>query len=270
MVYLNSEPNASLNENLIRHISLNCLRSYNRQFHTKFGNIVICCDSRHYWRRDAFPYYKANRKLDRDNSKYDWTLIFDVINKIRNELKEYYPHKVIEVDGTEADDIIAVLSARFSPTEPVLILSSDKDFIQLQKHKNVQQFSPKLKRFIRADDPAQFIREHIIRGDRRDGIPNFLSPDDVFVTNERQRRITKVAMAEWLVGNPAEFCDTDAKRRGYNRNEILVNFDFIPCDLVAKINETYDTVIASPRASMVSYMIKTGIVTALVEQADEF
>jgi hypothetical protein len=269
MVHVNENPKEPLSESAIRHTSLNCLRSYNRQFHTKFGSIVICCDSKRYWRRDVFPYYKANRKHDREASKYDWELIFDVLNKMREELKVSYPHKVLEVEGAEADDIIAVLCKRFADSHHILILSSDKDFIQLQKHANVQQYSPKLKRFIRADDPDQFIREHIIRGDRRDGIPNFLSPDDTFVTGERQRRITKAAMAEWLVGDPAQFCTTDAMKRGYDRNEMLVNFDYIPSDLVARINETYDATISNPRTAMMRYLADKRM-TSLIERADEF
>ena len=133
MQQLNQDKNQKLDEGLIRHMVLNSLRSYNKQFKSKYGKIIICCDSKSYWRREFFPFYKANRKKDRDKSGLDWNLIFLTLNKVRDELKENFPYKTIEVDGAEADDIIGVLAARLSKHEDVLILSSDKDFGQLQK-----------------------------------------------------------------------------------------------------------------------------------------
>ena len=202
MQQINSNPKIALDENLIRHMVLNSLRSYVRQFKSKYGNVVICCDSKNYWRREYFPFYKSNRKKDREKSGFDWTLIFQTLNKIREELKVNFPYKVLDVDGAEADDIIGVLSARQSPHEEVLILSSDKDFIQLQKYKNVIQYSPIMKKFVKSDSPTEYTKEHILRGDRGDGIPNFLSPDNCFALGERQKVLNTKKMAEWLAMKP--------------------------------------------------------------------
>ena len=171
MQQIGSNPKVKLDEDLIRHMVLNSLRSYVKQFKQKYGEIVVCCDSRKYWRRDVFPFYKSNRKKDREKSDFDWNLIFETLGTIRQELKENFPYRVLEVDGAEADDIIAVLSARAAPNEQVLILSSDKDFVQLQKYQNVVQYSPILKRYVEAGDPHLYVKEHIIRGDRGDGAP---------------------------------------------------------------------------------------------------
>ena len=122
MMHINSDPRAKIDEGLIRHIVLNSLRSYTKQFKAKYGNMVICCDSKKYWRREVFPFYKSNRKKDRDKSDFDWNLIFETLNKIRDELKQNLPYRVIEVEGAEADDIIAVLAGRMSPHEDILIL----------------------------------------------------------------------------------------------------------------------------------------------------
>jgi 5'-3' exonuclease len=269
MQQINSDPKMKIEENLVRHIVLNSLRSYSKQFKSKFGDIVICCDSKKYWRRDIFPFYKIHRRKDREKSDFDWNLIFETLNKIRDELKLYFPYRVLEVEGAEADDIIGVLAGRFAPHEDVLILSSDKDFVQLQKYENVQQYSPILKRFIKTDNPKMYIREHIIKGDRGDGVPNFLSPDNVFVVGERQKNINKKKLSEWIRTDPESFCTTDLMKKGYKRNQMLVDLDYIPEELKSKIVSAYDTTKPNSRMNMLNYMAEKKLKN-LIAIADEF
>ena len=269
MQQINGNPKAKLDENLIRHMVLNSLRSYIKQFKNKYGDVVIACDNKKYWRRDVFPFYKSNRKKDREKSGFDWALIFDTLNKIRDELKEYFPYKVIDVDGAEADDVIAVLTARHSPHEEVLILSSDKDFMQLQKYNNVTQYSPILKKYISTDNPKNYIKEHIIKGDRGDGIPNFLSPDNVFALGERQKPIRKDKIAQWISMDPKEFCVNESMLRGYKRNQMLVDLDYIPEDIQSSIVEEYENVKSGSRQKMMNYFIEKRL-RNLIEVMDEF
>ena len=269
MQQINSNPKMKLDENLIRHMVLNSLRSYVKQFKDKYGEIVICCDSKKYWRRDIFPLYKSNRKKDRDKSPFDWTLIFETLNKIRDELKVYFPYKVLDVEGAEADDIIGVLAARMSAHEEVLILSSDKDFVQLQKYNNVKQYSPILKRYLETDDPHLYVKEHIIRGDRGDGIPNFLSPDNTFALGERQKVINTKKLSEWLHKSPEEFCTTEIMLRGYKRNQMLVDLDYIPKDLQSQIVEAYDTATVAKKSELLNYFIEKKLMN-LMEVIQEF
>jgi hypothetical protein len=269
MQQINSNPKIKLDENLIRHMVLNSLRSYIKQFKEKYGNIIICCDSKKYWRRDVFPFYKSNRKKARDESGFDWTLIFETLNKIRDELKENFPYKVIDVEGAEADDVIGVLSARLSSSEDILILSSDKDFVQLQKYPNVTQYSPILKRFVTADNPHLYVKEHIIRGDRGDGIPNFLSADNVFALGERQKVINKKKLDEWMKLKPEEFCVNENMLRGYKRNQMLVDLDFIPETLSAQIVETYENVKPGNKQKMFNYFVEKKLMN-LMEVLQEF
>ena len=269
MQQINSNPKIALDENLIRHMVLNSLRSYVRQFKSKYGNVVICCDSKNYWRREYFPFYKSNRKKDREKSGFDWTLIFQTLNKIREELKVNFPYKVLDIDGAEADDIIGVLAARQSPHEEILILSSDKDFIQLQKYKNVIQYSPIMKKFVKSDSPTEYTKEHILRGDRGDGIPNFLSPDNCFALGERQKVLNTKKMAEWLAMNPEEFCSNDNMLRGYNRNHQLIDLDFIPEKIRESIVEAYENTSIGSKQKMLNYFIENRL-TNLIEQLDEF
>jgi 5'-3' exonuclease len=255
MQQINSNPKVKLDENLIRHMVLNSLRSYVKQFKEKYGEIIVACDSKRSWRKDIFPFYKSNRKKARDESGFDWTLIFETLGKIREELKENFPYKVIEVEGAEADDIIGVLAARKAPHEDVLILSSDKDFVQLQKYPNVIQYSPILKRFLKSDNPQQYVKEHIIKGDRGDGIPNFLSADNVFALGERQKTINTKKLTEWLEKTPEEFCINDTMLRGYKRNQMLVDLEYIPQSIQENIVVAYETAKVPNRQKLMNYFI---------------
>ena len=256
-------------ENLVRHMILNVIRTYVKKFKATHGpEVVIACDNRNYWRRDFFPQYKASRKKSRDASGHDWNSIFECLHKIKEELKEYSPYKVIDVDTAEADDIIAVLAMRQSSQEKVMILSSDKDFAQLQKFTNVEQFSPILKKFIKEPLPYVQLKQMIIRGDKGDGIPNIMSPDGVFVDGGRQKPITEAKIIIWLNQEPTEFCNEDMLRN-YKRNELLIDLTQIPESLQKTIIDTYESVTAKTKQVFMNYMIANRLKN-LLEVIDEF
>jgi hypothetical protein len=259
---------------MVRHMVLNSIRMYNVKFRDDYGDIVICCDDKKYWRRDYFPYYKAGRKKDREASPFDWTLIFETLNKVRDELKENMPYRVVQVDKTEADDVIATLCHKFgvqlknATTENILILSSDKDFMQLQKFANVEQFSPMGKMFLRCVVPEKFLRDHILKGDRSDGIPNFLSGDDVFVTETRQKPVTEKKLNIWLGQKPEEFCN-ETMLRNYKRNEALIDLSKVPEDIQKKILDAYENAPKNGRDKIFNYFIKHRM-KMLMEHLQEF
>jgi len=233
-----------INENMIRHMVLNSLRMYNVKFKDKYGEMVICADDKKYWRRDMFPYYKASRKKNREESPYDWNLIFETLNKVRDEIRENFPYKVIQIDKTEADDIIGTVchyhgkELKNESDEKILILSSDKDFMQLQKFVNVEQYSPIAKKFLKESNPIKFLREHIIKGDRGDGIPNILSSDDTFVTESRQKPVIEKKLNIWVTQNPEEFCDA-TMLKNFRRNESLIDLSKVPTEFSDKILDAY-------------------------------
>ena len=196
-------------------------------------------------------------------------MIFEVLNTLRDEMKENFPYKVVEADGAEADDVIAVLTARLSPSGSVLILSSDKDFAQLQKYPNVTQYSPILKRFIKVDDPKTFLKEHILKGDRGDGIPNFLSADNVFAVGERQKVISSKKLTEWINQDVETFCNTDALLRGFKRNQTLVDFDYIPNEVQSQIATAFDDTKPATKQVMLNYFIEKGLKT-MIESVGDF
>jgi hypothetical protein len=281
MSQVGSNPNAELSEDLIRHMVLSSVLSYKKKFSDEYGNLVFCADDKNYWRKKIFPFYKANRKKARDASKFDWNMIFNTLNRIRSEIKEVFPYSVIQVESAEADDIIATL-CKYTQTnelkrvgfiaEPqkVLILSGDKDFLQLQKYSNVRQFSPLLKKYLTTDDPKKFLMEHIINGDSGDGVPNFLSQDSVFLTEGvRQKPIRKVKLEEWLkIGDPEKFCD-DEMLRNYKRNESLINLDLIPTEIQNSIVAMYETKLVGDRKKMFSYFV-TNKLKYLMDSISEF
>jgi hypothetical protein len=258
-----------VDESLVRHMILNTIRTYVKKFKQSHGSeIVIACDNKKYWRREIFPHYKAGRKKAREASGHDWSTIFDCLNKIRDELKVNSPYKVLDVDSAEADDIIAVLALKYSATQKIMILSSDKDFAQLQKYPNVEQFSPILKKAIKEPLPSAQLKQLIIRGDKSDGIPNILTKDDVFVTGGRQKPITEVKIIGWMNQEPKEFCNEDMLRN-YARNEMLIDLTRIPESLKESILHSYDESKGRTKQEFMNYMIANRLKN-LLEVIDEF
>ena len=277
MVALNRSKESEADENLVRHLVLNNLRYYRSRFIEKYGELVICCDNKHYWRRDYFPNYKANRKRDREATGLDWNAIFTHLNQIRDELKENFPYKVVDVYGAEADDIIATLVKKASEDTNNLIVSSDKDFIQLHGL-TVDQYSPVTKKILNGKDPVSYLREHIIRGDRSDGVPNILSPDDTFVSEKRQKPIRKSTVAELLEQmdnyEPIQLytlarCPKDTWVRNWQRNETLIDFKKIPNDIQDEILREFQNVKVGSREGLFDYFIKNRL-NNLVDNLGEF
>ena len=267
MVQINGRNAVELSEDLVRHMVLNSLRAHKKRFRD-YGEMIIACDSGNVWRREVFPNYKAGRKTTREKSGHDWTTIFEIMSKIKNELKEHMPYKVIEIDTAEADDIIAALVKKSYYTDQnVLILSGDKDFIQLHNNR-VKQYNPVLNKFVgKGETPSIYIKEHILKGDRSDGIPNVLSDDNVFVEGRRQRPLTKKKIASWVDEMVMTF--TEEEQKNYDRNQKLIDLSLIPPELEAKIYNEFKEVKVAHRSKILNYFITRKLKT-LIEVIDEF
>ena len=256
MAQISNQKGIKLEEDLIRHMVLNILRGHLKTFRGEYGEIVLCCDNRKYWRKEFFPFYKAGRKKSRDKSPLDWHLIFDMLAKFKLELKENFSYKVIDVEGAEADDIIGTLVPRHSAHEKILILSSDGDFLQLQRYgSNVKQYNPILKKYLKSENPQIELKEKIIRGDKGDGIPNVFSPSDCFVLDKRQKPITKAVLEKFLHTNYGEWEDESA-RIGFSRNQTLIDLTCIPGDIKDKIINTYEETKPASKQKMFNYFIQ--------------
>jgi len=279
MAMLHSSHSTEIDENMLRHMILNSIRMNRQKFASDYGELVIACDDKNNWRKKYFPYYKASRKKARQESTLDWNEVFTVLNKIRSELREFFPYRVIQIEHAEADDVIATLCKKFgkqlvsNPEDKILILSGDKDFVQLQKYSNVEQYDPTRKKWIRNDEPRRFLFEHILQGDASDGIPNFLSPDDVFVTASRQKPLTSKKKTVWvdelMSGHePSDIFD-ESQLRNFRRNERLIDLEDVPEDISEQIMRVYEEQKGKTRSNLFDYFIKHKLKN-LMENITEF
>tara|TARA_B100001057_G_scaffold275819_1_gene276107 strand:+ start:4022 stop:4891 length:870 start_codon:yes stop_codon:yes gene_type:complete len=261
---------------MARYLILNSIRGYVHNHREEYGpEVVIAVDGAHPWRRDIFPHYKAKRREGREQDKTS-DIIYEYMDIIRQELENNFPYKVVKLDGVEADDVIAVIIKKNVKkwfTNKYLIISSDKDFQQLQKYPNVTQYSPVLKKFYETDSPQEYIYEHILRGDPGDGIPNFLSPDDTFVNGIKSKPIMKKKLVGWvdtlMRGEDAkEFCN-EYHYRNFQRNQRLIDFDFIPEDIQDDIYKQYEEKEPKSKSDILPYLIKNDL-QSLIGKIEEF
>jgi len=244
----------------IRKSIVRVLGRIHKRFRSEYGDMILCYDDKNYWRREIFPFYKKNRKQEREASKIDWDKVFSVLNTIRDELKENFPYQVIQVNQAEADDVIASIVAENSSREtpdPMLILSADKDFIQLHKYCFVKQYDMTRNKWISHDNPVQYLQEHIIKGDRSDGIPNILTCDDAIVTGKAQKKMSKEKITSLASMNPQDFTNF-IRLRNWKRNSQLIDFTNIPSEVFERIVLAHKSETPIKNISM-NYFIKHNI-----------
>jgi 5'-3' exonuclease len=255
-----------LDEEMVRHMILNSVRMYRTMFNEDFGEVVLTYDSRAYWRKQLFPQYKANRKKGRESDDKDWDSIFTVLNKIKEEIREFLPYKVVETYGAEADDVIAIVCKHYQ-SEKIMIVSGDKDFIQLHKYENVRQYSPITKKHVNGVNPVVYIKEHILKGDKSDGVPNVLSPDHTFTDGLRQRPLTIKKMNSILAQDIDDL--NDELKRNFQRNDALINLDNIPEELEQCILDDFKGATCGDRSKLLNYFMDKRL-KSLTEQIGEF
>jgi hypothetical protein len=257
---LSQNKNQKLDEGLIRHMILNTLRMYNMKFKDKYGKLIVVCDGGS-WRRDVYPEYKASRRKNREEgtSGHDWTEVFRIMNLVREEIIEFMPYEVLQFDNVEADDIIATLvesTQEFGQHDNVMIVSADKDFIQLQRYDNVKQFSPMTKKLVSDKNPITYLFEHILKGDSSDGVPNVLSADDVFTSGGRQTPLTAKRIAEWsLAKNTLAETMPSEVYRNFVRNRQLIDLEYIPEKIKKMINDGHNAMAPKNNAKVLNYLI---------------
>ena len=263
--YMSASKFASVDMDIIRPAVLNTLRLYRTKFVSEFGELILCCDDRKSWRKELFPNYKASRKKTRSAAPIDWENLYECLNQLKEELTEWFPYKVVQVDKAEADDIIAILVGLAN--ERTLILSSDKDFIQLH-HFNVRQYSPIQKKFVEGDAKWS-LHEKLIKGDVGDGVPNIMSDDNVFIDEgRRQKPITKKKVDAWFELDPDMYCDAEMLRN-YNRNKQLIDLSEVPESIRINITKQFEKTVVGDRKRLLTYFINHRLKN-LTESLSEF
>ena len=247
----------------IRHLVLNTYRKYLSKFRRDYGELIICNDSKNVWRKDFFPQYKKNRSERQKKSKFDWGKIFNELHTIREEMKDVFPYRFVQVERAEADDIIAVIAKNFHHKEKIMIVSSDKDFQQLQRYPNVEQYSPSKKGILRCDDPYDFLLDHVVRGDSSDGVPNAISDDAVFVEGRRQTRLTNKKIEEL---KEVGFQQED---NFMERNQKLIDLTMVPDYIEEETMRQMETEVSGDRSKILNYMMKYRL-RSLIDNLEDF
>lgn len=267
--------NENMKINLYKHVIYNMLRNLNKDYRREFGKMVICSDSKSYWRKKEFPHYKASREKNREKSKFDWDLVFKIIDSTREDLIKHFPYNFLRINTCEADDIIATLCFK-NPHEKTIIISADQDFCQLQSNPNISQYDPVKKKKIDSEGlPIElYLREHIVRGDSGDGIPSILSHDAIFVTEPRVRQspIKKAFIEKFmnLVEHPYDICENEEMLERYKRNELLIDLRKIPENIQNMIINTYEEFSTeNNRNTIMNYFIQNDF-RNLIEDLEDF
>jgi len=278
-----SQPTDKIDETLVRHLILNSLRMYNVKYRKEYGQMVICCDGGANWRRDVYAQYKQKRRDAREETEekatVDWEEFFRVLNKVRDEIKENVPWKVVHVHGTEADDAIATIvrsTQEFGQHDDIMIVSSDHDFIQLHRYDNVAQFSPATKKLIKQPNPIRYAFEQILRGCGGDGVPNILSDDNVFLTEgARQTPMTaKKIELLWEAQKKGTLHPELAKMGAdvrYGRNLAMIDLieqNAMPSEMKTEIMRQYNLPTAHASKTL-NYLIKNRC-KMLISSVSEF
>lgn len=223
---------------LLRHQIFNIIRLYNVQYRSEYGEMILCMDGARNWRRERYPFYKANRRKSRNNSVHDWDAIYSILNSVRDEMTTMSPFRCIRIDRCEADDVIATLVEKQTSPEPILIISPDRDFVQLQKFPNVKQFSNIQKKWIEPKvSPEYDLQEKILKGDMGDGVPNVLSEDNVFVEDHSRQTPLRKQKFDALLKDPEALGTTISRR--VIRNRDLVDLSRTPDDIKQEIMQQF-------------------------------
>mgnify|MGYP003654709354 CR=1 FL=1 len=259
-------------EDIVRSMIMNSVRRLNTKFKKKYGEMIICIDNRHYWRRDEFEHYKYKRRVakarSRETDDLDWNEIYGWVNKIVGELRENFPYIVIDAAGAEADDIIGSLVTEYEASEKILILSRDGDFKQLQS-RNVHQYDPISDKVVKVENPRLYLSEHIIRGDAGDGIPNILSPVDTFYTGIKQKSVMTKWIANCIGENPKDFCDTPEMLARYYENEKLIDLrKGVPKELYNEIISVYTEGTEVKNDKIYTYLVKNKLANFMDVMSD--
>lgn len=261
------EEDGTINKHYLKHIVLYSIKRLNKRFRKEYGRLIICADSDKVWRKDFFPYYKANRAIANEKSEINWNHLYSFINEFIKEIDEHLPYPVLIVDKCEADDIIGALVRKFKDQEKILILSGDQDFCQLHYNDNIKQYDDVRNRFIEKECPIKYLKEKIIRGDSGDGCPSYLSEDNAFVIGKRQKPITAKKIDSIIDLLPEEFCNDEELKR-YRRNEILIDLSFTPESYTRKIYDKYECQ-KDKKNNVLKYLISHGF-SKLIEDYTDF
>lgn len=253
------------------HLTLSSVNMIVRQYN--IDHVVFCLEGRS-WRKDFYPRYKANRKLDEtamtEREIEENQMFWETYDIFTSYLRDKTNASVLRVPNAEADDIIARF-IHLHPDDEHFIISSDSDFVQLISD-NVKQYNGVTNQLITKEgyfndrgkpikdkktgeyklleDPEYLLFKKIIRGDSTDnvfsaypgarekGSKNTVGIREAFLDRNNQGfNWNNFLLQRWIDHEGIEHRVKD----DYNRNRTLIDLTAQPDE----IKQTVDDIIKS-------------------------
>ena len=197
---------------------------------TESNSVILCQEGKKNWRYDVFEDYKSNRKEAKAKSKLDFDTFYPMADSFCEKLKQYVPNIYqLKVEGSEGDDLIAILTKNLTPKNEVVCVSTDRDFYQLLKYNGYSQYHPIKRQYVHVVNPERYLLEKIVVGDKGDGIPH-VKPK---VSVKTAASIVEAGLEDWLSKEDPQI------RANFERNKKLIDFDCIPVHVQQKVMEEF-------------------------------
>lgn len=183
------------------------------------GTFILCWNAERQWKRERWPAYRDRPEIWDHAGREDYEAMLEVLGALG----------VVQVksDGFEADEVLAALRHRFEGSEPILIRSDDKDFMQLLsgstrmegRVRGVVRYSD-VKRILGVTPP--FVADLLaLSGDKVDGIPRILPPA------QAQRLIeTRGHVRDWI-DRDLRLTDSLARAIEAGRDQLRINLELV-------------------------------------------
>jgi 5'-3' exonuclease len=210
------------------------IKKIKKKYKIKDALVILAKDCRrqNIWRHQYFEDYKKNR--DEKSLRFNPEIFFYTYDKIIPDLIEL-DYKVLELDNTEADDIIGILKHKIRKQyeeRQIYIITNDHDYLQLlDKNTHIYNLRGLNLR-------TKSLGEHIdlelkiLTGDKSDNIPS------VFNLKKPTNRVIELILDK----NKLEdfFVKNEESRKLYIRNKLLIDFNMIPNDIKLNICNLID------------------------------
>ncbi len=235
---------------ILRHVFLKNILAYIRDFNP--NKVFIAVDVGQSWRKKVYSLYKGKRKEARDKQDVDWEKFYGICNSVVDELKKNFPFYTIGINHVEADDIIAYLVRNEDTDNEKVIITSDRDYIQLLKYNNTKIFDPLKNKFMECLNPFHALELKICSGDKSDNIPPIYHRwgEKTAEKNILSGNLKKMLEQKDNNGEPCEIS------RNYERNKKLIDMEKLPKSVEKGIDLYLEEYKISSTKSIMKYFIE--------------
>lgn len=184
------------------------------------------------WRKHLLASYKESRSKESPRGKDMYGVLKFAKQTLIDDLCRQYGSRKCQHDHAEADDIIAIMTKSYQTRgESVVILTSDKDMIQL-RDKNVKVVDIQGSEIAEGDanQVALTLLEHVLLGDKSDDIP------PIFRGCGKKTAAKLAADPEAL---KLKLEQDPAAAIQFDLNSRLIDFKMIPEDIVNEVNQQF-------------------------------